>query len=110
MSVNAHFGIEQSRRDDLESLGYLLFYFLKGGKLPWMGFRVDNTRYLAISIQYLHDIYIIYTRERFRRIGLCKQQLSIHSFCSGQPREFGTFLRYVRGLRFSDAPDYNYLK
>ena len=59
MSVNAHFGVEQSRRDDLESLSYLLFYFLREGKLPWMGFRSTNNK------------------ERFRRIGLCKQQVQL---------------------------------
>ena len=92
MSVNAHFGVEQSRRDDLESLGYLLFYFLKAGKLPWMGYRVENTR------------------ERFRKIGQCKQLMSIANFCKDMPREFGTFLRYVKSLRFTDTPDYNYLR
>ena len=92
MSVNAHFGVEQSRRDDLESLGYLLFYFLKAGKLPWMGFRVENTRV------------------RFRKIAQCKQLMNLASFCKDVPREFGTFLRYVKSLRFTDTPDYNYLR
>ena len=69
MSVNAHFGMEQSRRDDMEALGYLILYFLKGGRLPWMGYREENMR------------------ERFRKIGLCKQHINISNFCRDLPRD-----------------------
>ena len=76
----------------MEALGYLIVYFLKGGKLPWMGYREENMR------------------ERFRKIGLSKQHINITNFCRDLPREVAIYLRYVRTLRFTEPPDYNYLR
>jgi hypothetical protein len=92
MSVHAHFGIEQSRRDDMEAISYLLVYFLKGGKLPWMGLKIDGIR------------------ERYKMIGHKKEEISTTKLCAELPREFGTYLRYVKTLKFTDTPDYNYLR
>ena len=92
MSINAHHGVEQSRRDDMESIGYVLIYFMKLGKLPWMGLKTDDVR------------------ERYKMIGHIKEDMTTTKLCGGINREFGTYLRYVKSLKFADRPDYNYLK
>ena len=59
MSLTSRQGIEQSRRDDLESIGYMLVYFMKGGRLPWMGLKTDDIR------------------ERYKMIGHLKVNINI---------------------------------
>lgn len=72
-SINNHLGIEQSRRDDLESIGYVLVYFLKG-TLPWQGLKAKNAQ------------------KKYRLIMEKKQQVSIAQLCQGCPSQFAEFL------------------
>eukprot|EP00744_Colponema_vietnamica_P001750 GILI01002863.1.p1 GENE.GILI01002863.1~~GILI01002863.1.p1 ORF type:complete len:461 (+),score=85.18 GILI01002863.1:187-1569(+) len=90
-SINAHLGIEQSRRDDLEALGYVLMYFNRGS-LPWQGLKATTKR------------------EKYESILEKKMNTSIEVLCKGFPIEFATYLNYVRSLRFEDRPDYAYIK
>jgi len=90
-SINTHLGIEQSRRDDLESLGYVLMYFNRG-QLPWQGLKA-NTK-----------------KEKYNRIAEKKMSTPVEILCKHFPTEFATYLNYCRALRFDDKPDYAYLR
>jgi len=91
-SINAHKGLDQSRRDDLISVGYVLLYFLVGS-LPWQGFQT-----IANS-----------NEERYKLIMDMKINISIDSLCYGLPDEFHQYFEHVYSLGFDDAPDYLYL-
>ena len=91
LSLNAHLGIEQSRRDDLESLGYMLIYFLKGS-LPWQG--IDSPNKL----------------EKYQKIGEKKLKLPIEFYTNDLPEEITIYMNYCRNLLFDEKPDYAFLK
>jgi hypothetical protein len=84
-------GIEQSRRDDLESIGYVLVYFLKG-VLPWQGLKAKNAQ------------------KKYQLILQKKQQVSVSTLCAGCPAQFAEFLAYTRSLKFDSKPDVPYLR
>ncbi len=90
-SVNAHLGIEQSRRDDLESLGFLLVYLAKG-QLPWQGLRAFNKK------------------DKYERISESKICTPVEQLCKSLPQEFVSYFHYCRSLRFDDKPDMLYLR
>lgn len=90
-SCNTHLGIEQSRRDDLESLGYVLLYFLRGS-LPWQGLKAATKK------------------QKYDKI--CEKKLStpIEVLCKSHPVEFASFFHYCHSLTFDQRPDYGFLK
>lgn len=107
---------EQSRRDDLESLGHVFMYFLRGG-LPWQGLKAATNK------------------QKYEKIGEKKQSTPIDVLCEGFPgvylphgpkleseelitmvlllynaEEFSIYMNYVRKLGFEEQPDYDFLR
>jgi serine/threonine protein kinase len=79
---------EQSRRDDMESLGYVLLYFLQG-RLPWEA-ETEQKEYKLVMEK--------------------KVSVSINKLCAGVPWEIACYMNHVRALTFEEKPNYSYLR
>lgn len=90
-SINAHRGWEQSRRDDLEAVGHMLAYFLRGS-LPWSGLKARSTK------------------EKYKKIMEKKISVPVTELLSGYPQAFGLYLETCRSMNFSQRPDYEFLR
>ena len=93
-SINEAKGYEQSRRDDLESLGYMLL-FLALDYLPWFHIFIKKTI----------DEY-----DKYKLITEMKSSITPEKLCNGLPEEFACFINYCRNLEFEQDPNYDYLK
>ncbi|KAM0881030.1 hypothetical protein ACQ4PT_033200 [Festuca glaucescens] len=90
-SCNTHLGIEQSRRDDLESIGYVLLYFLRGS-LPWQGLKAATKK------------------QKYDKISEKKLSTPIEVLCKSHPVEFASYFHYCHSLTFDQRPDYGFLR
>jgi len=91
-SINSQLGIRQSRRDGLESLGYVIMYFVRGS-LPWQFLK----NYASKKVKYQMIL------ER-------KQDTSPDLLCRGFYREYNLYLEYCMKLKYDETPDYSYLR
>eukprot|EP00421_Protoceratium_reticulatum_P051698 CAMPEP_0168456248 /NCGR_PEP_ID=MMETSP0228-20121227/51190_1 /TAXON_ID=133427 /ORGANISM="Protoceratium reticulatum, Strain CCCM 535 (=CCMP 1889)" /LENGTH=326 /DNA_ID=CAMNT_0008471163 /DNA_START=117 /DNA_END=1094 /DNA_ORIENTATION=- len=90
-SINAHKGVEQSRRDDLEAIGHMLIYLLRGS-LPWSGLAAKSPE------------------DRLKKICLFKEQMSLDVLCAGLPEALKTYMRITKNLKYKERPDYKALR
>jgi len=94
-SINTHKGVVQSRRDDLEAIGYMLMHFLRGC-LPWSGIRVRHKDPFKSS--------------KLLKVLELKESTKPRNLCQGFPDEFEVYLKYCKKLGFQSAPDYTMLR
>nr|XP_027202108.1 casein kinase I-like [Dermatophagoides pteronyssinus] len=90
-SIGTHLGLEQSYRDDLESLGYTIIYLLKG-KLPWQCLKINDKN------------------EKHDRIRDIKISMSMDFLTKNLPVEFKEYFTYFKQLNFFESPNYSYLR
>ncbi|KAK8893602.1 hypothetical protein M9Y10_022026 [Tritrichomonas musculus] len=91
VSINVHLGVEQSCRDDLESVGYVIISLVKG-KLPWQGLEVASKN------------------EKGDLLSQAKMDTPLEVLCQGLPSEFLNYMTRVRNLRFDERPPYTQLR
>jgi len=91
VSLNAHNGCTLSRRDDMESLGYVLMYFLRGS-LPWQGLHAETVQ------------------QKYEVIHEKKMSTPLDELCHGFPSEFLLYILYCRSLKFDQQPDYYFIR
>ena len=91
VSLFTHYGVEQARRDDIESIAYNLIYLAKG-KLPWQGVKTKNKK------------------EKHKKIMESKLANTPEILCMNLPDEFEELLKYARNLKFTEEPDYQKIK
>lgn len=90
-SINTHLGSEQSRRDDLEGILYVLLYFLRGS-LPWQGLPAQTKE------------------EKYKKIMDEKIASTPEILCKNLPVQLQELVRYCRGLNFEEEPNYEYVR
>ncbi|CAK80993.1 unnamed protein product (macronuclear) [Paramecium tetraurelia] len=89
--ICTHLNQSQNRASDLESLGYLAIYFLKG-LLPWMNIQAETKE------------------EKIRLIGQKKMSTSIEELCYGLPKQFEEYFKYIQNIPFNGDPNYDYIQ
>ena len=89
--IIANYVKDQSCRDDMESLGYLLLYLIRGS-LPWQ--QIEATT----------------EEQKLELIRNTKETISTEALCDGLPNEFAVYFNHVRALQFGDKPQYSYLR
>ena len=90
-SIHAMEEMEQSRRDDLEAVGYVLMYFIRGN-LPWQGLKLKSKE------------------DRYKKILEKKKEVSTEELCVECPREFYEYVDYTKKLGYNEEPKYDMLK
>ena len=90
-SVYAMAGNEQSRRDDIESIGYMIIFLMKK-KLPWQGIKANSYK------------------ECYNKLYLMKKHIKLENLCKGLPIEIFEYMKNAKNLKFEQEPDYKYLK
>ena len=92
-SHNVLKGYEGSRRDDLESFGYMLIYLARIGWIPWKNYLRPNLKKTEIN----------------KIIIELRLKITDETLCQGLPNEFIQYMKYVKKLDFEQEPDYQYL-